>query len=306
VAIEVATAVGPAGWVTTEELFSRASPRTVGSWVAEGKLVRLRPGVLALPSAARQWRTRVAVALEGREAVASHATALALWELIEHPDGPVHITVDTAKSARGSAGVVAHRAPGAFDQRRKAAGLAITPVERSVVDTWGLPGRSRHADVRAAAIAAIRQRLCSPRDLARELARRPRLAGRAELDRLVTLLADGCQSELEIWGCLHVLRAPDMPEFTQQRRVVVSGRSFFLDAAYDEVQLAVEMDGAAWHGSHQQRERDIARDALLATVGWQTLRFSFARLTGSPEACRREILAVRAQRLRLFSGDRVR
>jgi very-short-patch-repair endonuclease len=248
----------------------------------------------------------VAVALQGREAVASHATALALWELIEHPDGPVHITVDTARSARGSAGVVVHRAPGAFDQRRKAAGLALTPVERSVVDTWGLPGRSRRADIRAAAISAVRQRLCSPEDLALELARRPRLAGRKELDRLVTLLADGCQSELEIWGCLHVLRAPDMPAFTQQRRVVVSGRSFILDAAYDEVQLAVEMDGAAWHGSRQQRERDIARDALLATVGWQTLRFSFARLTSSPEACRRQILAVRAQRLRLFSGDRVR
>ena len=67
-----------------------------------------------------------------------------------------------------------------------------------------------------------------------------------------------------------------MPPFVQQRRVAVGGESFVLDAAYDEVQLAVEMDGAAWHGSRQQRERDIRRDALLATVGWQTLRFSFA------------------------------
>jgi very-short-patch-repair endonuclease len=97
-----------------------------------------------------------------------------------------------------------------------------------------------------------------------------------------------------------------MPDFTQQRRVTVAGRTFFLDAAYDDVKLAVEMDGAAWHGSRRQRERDIARDALLATVGWQTLRFSFARLTGAPDACRREICAVRAQRLGLFSDDRVR
>jgi very-short-patch-repair endonuclease len=300
------TAVGPAGWVCTEDLFLRASPRTVGSWVAEGKLVRLRPGVLALPAAARQWRTRVAVALRGREAVASHVTALALWELIEHPTGPVHITVDPARSARGSAGVLVHRAPGVFAERRRASGLPVTSAERSVVDTWALPGRSRRPDVRAAAIAAVRQRLCRPRDLALELVRRPRMAGRAELDRLVTLLADGCQSELEIWGCLQVLRAPGMPTFTQQRRVVVAGRPFFLDASYDDVQLAVEMDGAAWHGAPQQRERDIARDALLATVGWQTLRFSFARLTGSPEACRREICAVHAQRLRLFSGKGVR
>ncbi|MCW2701122.1 MAG: uncharacterized protein JWQ45_2657, partial [Blastococcus sp.] len=67
-----------------------------------------------------------------------------------------------------------------------------------------------------------------------------------------------------------------------------------------EVQLAVEMDGAAWHGSRDQRERDIRRDALLATVGWQTLRFSFGRLTGAPEACRRDILAAYRARRRLF------
>ena len=77
---------------------------------------------------------------------------------------------------------------------------------------------------------------------------------------------------------------------------------FFLDAAYDEIRLAVEMDGAAWHGSRQQRERDIRRDALLATVGWQTLRFGFRRMTTSPEACRRDIRAAYSARRALFGG----
>ena len=72
-----------------------------------------------------------------------------------------------------------------------------------------------------------------------------------------------------------------MPRFALQHRIVVSGRTFFLDAACEEVQLAVEMDGAAWHGSRDQRERDIRRDALVATVGWQTLRFSFRRPNGA-------------------------
>ena len=114
------------------------------------------------------------------------------------------------------------------------------------------------------------------------------------------LLAEGCQSELEIWGCLNVLQAPGMPRFTLQHRVVVAGRTFFLDAACEEVRLAVEMDGAAWHGSREQRERDIRRDALLATVGWQTLRFGFTRLTGSPDGCRHDIRAVHAARLQLI------
>ncbi|WP_198598012.1 DUF559 domain-containing protein [Blastococcus atacamensis] len=305
-AFDVSAVVGPDGWVTVPELLERVSRRTAARWVADGRLVRLRPGVLALPSTAAHWRTRVAAALENREAVASHATALALWELAPHPPGPVHVTVEPGRSGRGPAGVVVHRAPVPVADRRRVDGLATTSVERSVVETWGRACGVPRSEVRAAAIAAVRTRHCRPQDLAAELVARPRLPGRAELSRLVSLLADGCQSELEIWGCLQVLRAPGMPSFVQQRRVTVAGRTFFLDAAYEDVLLAVEMDGAAWHGSRAQRERDISRDALVATVGWQTLRFGFARMTGSPDACRRDILAVHAARQRLLSGSRVR
>jgi very-short-patch-repair endonuclease/predicted transcriptional regulator of viral defense system len=291
-AIEVAAAVGEDGWTTVVELLTRVSRRTIGSWLADGKLVRIRPGVVALPVAAQAWRMQVAATLDGREAVASHVTALALWEIIEHPPGPVHVTVDLTASARGSKGVVLHRSHGIFDERRRVDGIAVTTVERSIVDTWGRPAPLPRSAVRAAAITAVRRRLCTPRELTAALARRPRLTGRAELARLVSLLADGCQSELEIWGCLQILGAPGMPPFVQQRRVVVDGQVFFLDVAYDDAMLAVEMDGAAWHGSRKQRERDIRRDSLLATVGWQTLRFSYGRLTAVPDACRRDIWAA--------------
>src|SRR3712207_8054716 len=78
-----------------------------------------------LPSAAQQWRTRLAAVLEGRAAVASHVTALALWGLVAHPAGPVHVSVDTSMSARGSTGVVVHRAPGVHGERRRVDGLAV-------------------------------------------------------------------------------------------------------------------------------------------------------------------------------------
>jgi very-short-patch-repair endonuclease len=238
--------------------------------------------------------------------VASHVSALALWGLIEHPPGPVHVTVDLTKSARGSTGVTVHRSAGIDAERRRVAGLSVTSVERSLVDAWAQPAPLCRADIRAAAITAVRRRQCSVREWAIELARRPPLPGRAELTGLVELLAAGCQSELEIWGCLNVLRAPGMPPFVQQRRIAVGGEAFLLDAAYDEVLLAVEMDGAAWHGSRQQRERDIRRDALLATIGWQTLRFGFRRLTTAPEACRRDIRSAYRARRSLFGADGVR
>jgi very-short-patch-repair endonuclease len=242
---------------------------------------------------------RVEASVLSRGGIASHRTALSLWGLVP-PGGPVHVTVEPTRSNRSSADVVLHRAHGLQDAVRNVDGVPVTCVERTLVDTWGRPGNLTLSVLRAAVITAVRRRMCRPKDLALELARRPQVRARAELVELVRLLAEGCQSELEIWGCLHVLRAPGMPRFSLQHRVEVRGRTFFLDAACEEVQLAVEMDGAAWHGSRDQRERDIRRDALLATIGWQTLRFSFTRLTGSPDGCRHDIRAVHAARLQVI------
>ncbi len=61
--------------------------------------------------------------------------------------------------------------------------------------------------------------------------------------------------------------------------------------------MAVELDGAAFHGSRKQRERDLRRDTALAALGWVVLRFSYARLMSDPEGCRREIVAVVSARL---------
>jgi very-short-patch-repair endonuclease len=293
---DVAAVVGERGWATRSELTARVDRGTVDAWVTAGRLVRLQPGVYALPVAAQDWRTRVEAVARSRHAVVSHRTALALWGLVPVLDGPVHLTVATARSARGSAGVVLHRAPDVDEVTRRVEGVRVTCVERALVDSWA----EDPALVRAAAITAVRERLCTAAHLQYELARRPRLPGRRRFTELVRLLADGCRSELEIWGCLHVLRGPGMPAFVQQREVVVRGERFVLDAAYEDVLLAVEMDGAAWHGSRRQREADIRRDALLATIGWQTLRFGYARATADPTGCQHDLRAVHAARRGLF------
>jgi very-short-patch-repair endonuclease len=305
VVLDVASVVGPAGWITWEALTARVDRKTVARWTAQGVLVRLGPGIYASAVLAADWRIRVEAAVRSRSAVASHRTALALWGLVP-PGGPIHLTVEPGRSNRASGGVVLHRARDLRDLVRNVGGLHVTSVERAVVDTWACPDGVGRTAVRAAAITAVRRRMTRPQELAAELDRRPQLPSRSTLAELVRLLADGCQSELEIWGCLNVLKAPGMPAFTQQHRVVVAGEVFLLDAAYKEVLLAVEMDGAAWHGSRSQRERDIRRDALLATVGWQTLRFGYARMTGSPADCRRDIQAAHAARKRLFGDGRVR
>jgi very-short-patch-repair endonuclease/predicted transcriptional regulator of viral defense system len=303
---DVSEVVGSEGWINWQALTARINRKTVADWTKAGKLVRLQSGLYATSSSAMDWRVRVEAAVRSRRGVASHATALALWGLVPQTTGPVHVLVEQGRSVRGSAGVVLHRGGELWDAVRRVDGLAVTCVERAIVDCWGRPSDLGRPAVRAAAITAVRKRMCRPADLAYELSRRPQLPGRAALAELIQLLADGCQSELEIWGVRHVLRGPGMPTFVQQLRVTVRGKTFFVDAACEEVLLAVELDGSAWHGSREQRERDISRDALMATIGWQTLRFGYWPMTTRPDACRADIRAAYEARIRLMYPDRVR
>jgi very-short-patch-repair endonuclease len=62
--------------------------------------------------------------------------------------------------------------------------------------------------------------------------------------------------------------------------------------------VGVEMDGAAYHSSADQREWDVRRDALLARLGWLILRFTHRRLHSDPDGVRDEIPEVLRMRRR--------
>ena len=182
----------------------------------------------------------------------------------------------------------------------------MTDLPRSLVDSWGLAcgrGTPRRLleQVRGAVISTLRDRRVRATVLRGEVLLFPTLPGRARLLELIGLLESGCQSELEIWGVREVLRGPGMPAFRQQYLVRLPFGTVHLDAAVPEVKVAVEMDGAAYHGSPQARERDNRRDVALAALGWVVLRFGYHRLTSDPDGCRREILEVCRTRAGLFA-----
>jgi hypothetical protein len=235
----------------------------------------------------------------------SHLSALALWEAAPVPDGPVHVTVPSDRFPRRTTGVLVHRTTLPLPVTR-IHDVPVTGLGRSMVDAWDWAHRTRKrgprgqpAVVRQAVIESIRSRRLSVPGLRTESAACPVHAGRAALSRLLDLIEGGCESELEIWGVTHVLPGPpELPPWVQQHPVrLATGRWVRLDAAYLEVRVAVELDGAAFHGSRSARERDLRRDSALAAQGWVVLRFSYARLMSDPEGCRREIAAVIGQRL---------
>jgi very-short-patch-repair endonuclease len=175
----------------------------------------------------------------------------------------------------------------------------VTPAE-AVVTTWPLLGRR---DQRAPAIAAVRQRLVKPDELRRRVGAHTRLPGRRQLEGLAALLAAGCESELEIWGLLEVFDFPGLRHGRRQLVVRTPAGSFRVDLGYEAERVAFELDGHRFHSSRADRERDLRRDAALATIDWLTVRLSWERMHDDVAGCRRDALAILAAR-RGPSGDR--
>ncbi|MCZ2815654.1 DUF559 domain-containing protein [Modestobacter sp. VKM Ac-2984] len=301
--VDLRALLGPDGVARISDLAGRSGSTSVSRWIAGGRLLRPLPHVVVLPECAERWRTRALAAVLSTGGALSHASALTAHGLGPEADR-VHVSIDARRRAPARMRLLTvHRVTGLSALR--VAGLPVSPLARALVDAWGQAhgGRrgSRDQDVaRAAVITAVRGRRVTAPVLHGQLARRPQLPGRAALVELVGQVAGGSHSELEIWGMAHVLDVPGLPPCVQQHRVQLPRGVAFLDAAWPELLLAVELDGAAFHGSREARERDLRRDAALAALGWLVLRFSYARLTREPAACQRDIAAAHQRRRELF------
>lgn len=284
------------GVITRDRALRTVTRAALDNALRRGRLRRLFPSVYADAERAQEPAVlrRAALAYAGPDAALSHLTALARWGLADREPEVVHLCVPAGRRLRATRGVVAHRragfAAGAHAVVR--GGLPLTRLETTVVDSWPslLPAR------RDPVIRAVSERMTTPDRLRRAVVAAPNLRGRAELLALIHLLDSGCRSELEIWGHEHVFRGPGMPRFQRQFPVAVGARTFYLDVYAEAERVDFELDGAASHGAPDQRERDLRRDAALATCGIAVVRFSHRRLTTDPDAVRREVLSVLAAR----------
>ena len=296
----------PEGVARRGDVARASSSSSVSRWLGRGDVVLLHPGVLALPGRVGEWAVRARAATLWAGGPLSHLSALVAAGLTPATAAPMHVTVPAERCPRGAASVVVHRSDRRLTTIRCGSVEVVEPT-RSLVDAWSWahsPGRNpdaagEAATVRRALIEGVRSHGVRAVALRRESDRRPLHPGRAALVELVELVGGGCESELEIWGVTHVLPGPPgFPRPVQQYSVRLDdGRMVRLDAAYPEARVAVELDGAAFHGSRSARERDLRRDSALAALGWVVLRFSYDRLMRDPEGCRREIIAVIRRRL---------
>ncbi|MEU8179425.1 DUF559 domain-containing protein [Micromonospora sp. NPDC049047] len=299
------------GLVTRRDVLGVAPSWTLQGACRAGRLVRLLPEVYVdrslvgdarteLPMLARvepELARRAALAYGGGRAALSRLTALDVWGLRRQPPGePVHLDLPVGSGLRDWPHLVVRRRPGFAVEPPHAvirSGVPITRLDRTLVDCWPLLPT---VDRPGLLIRAVNERLTTPQRLTAALAEVPRLTDRASVRRLVDRLLAGCRSPLEVWGHEHVFVGPDLPTFIRQARMRVGARTIYLDMYAEAERVDIELDGATSHGDPTEREIDLRRDALLATVGILVVRFSHRRLLADPARVREETRAILASR----------
>lgn len=154
-------------------------------------------------------------------------------------------------------------------------GLPLLAVEEAVLDLTGTP-----RDAVSLATLACQQRLTTPDRLRAHLRARRRHPQRDLLDGLLTDVAEGATSVLEVRFRRDVVARHGLPPGVGQLRVPGTGR--LADRGYPKEGVLVELDSIAFH-SGTARSTDLDRDAAHLAGGWVTVRFGWAQVTA--DAC---------------------
>ena len=257
--------------------------RRIGRWAANGRLHRLYRGVFTVgsPRLSGEGRWLAAVRACGPDALLSHLSAGALWGLLSTDPALVHVT--TPRCRKGHPGIRVHRPRRAVADadRVQRGGIPVTSAARTWFDLAAMLGDRRLKD---ALSRGEREGILDPAALATALGRRRGVRGQAAARRVLGAhrSAHGIRfrSGLErtFWEAW-MARGLAAPE--------VNARACGLevDLLWRRAKLAVELDGARWHRTGADRERDELRNRLLTEAGYTVLRFTEAEIATDLEAC---------------------
>ena len=215
-----------------------------------------------------------AVLAAGPGAIASHATAAALWAL---PDAErerlIEVTVPRPRLPR-LPGVTAHRSGLLRDEDFATVdGIPVASVPRTLIDLTAVRGL---AWIARALDDAVRRNLTTLSQAGACVARLRGAPGRrpSVLRLLVAERVEVGGGKTESWlerVVLGVLLDAGIPPPVPQFPVVVDGHRYRLDFAWPDQRVALEVDGFGPHSTYGAFHDDRRRDLLLRRDGWSVL-----------------------------------
>ncbi len=219
--------------------------------------------------------------------------ALHLYSSDLQPPATAQLVVPNGDRMDAPPWVTVHQT-GPLNQSGAPQAVRCVVPERALLDAWRFAAPADRRDILYAALWA---RVCTWRQVRREAARAPRVAGRRDLDRVLGWFAGGATSPLEVRAQYETFADARFGDFEWQVKLRLETRRATADILHRRAMLVVELDGDRYHSSRRDRNEDRNRDVDLAAAGYLTVRFGWDDIVRRPAWCREKLLAVLASRI---------
>lgn len=251
-------------------------------------------------------RCAAAAAAAGPGTLVSGRNAARCWGLTTANALPVRLLIPPTQSHPRLDRVAAWKPSTLTDEdRARVEGIPVASVRRTLLDlarqialARGGPGPV--SDELAEVIAkAVQRKLTSVSVLREYLASMPSVRGAGELAETLDLMDrdgrtdSGFERRVRAWLRTHGFT----PAPGTYKLELPSGRLVWIDIAFPEERVGLEVDGLHWHGSPQQQHADIWREREIEEAGWVIWRVS-ERDIHDPQAALARYLAELLRRRR--------
>lgn len=268
----------------TQALAAGLSRHQVDRLIAARRWLPIHPGVYFVADRGLTEESRVWAAAQwaGEDATVSGLTAAWWHRLWPKPLSIVDITVPRSSGKRRARGIRVRRRHLPVEDRVLVHGLWVTDVPLTVLEAAVQLGEGGsllvdHAIQRRVSFDALRQ--AHSRNLGWH--------GSASAAALLAAAADRAASAAER-KAIALLRAAGLTGWRAHYRL----GGYELDLAFPDEQVAIEVDGWAWHHDVERFRRDRQRQNAVVLAGWTVLRFTWHDLTQRPDEVVAEIRAA--------------
>ena len=291
----VVRAVAPSHAVVTRRQLRRfgVGERMIDRWIAAGLLHRVHRGVYAVgrPDLTADGHRLAAVRALGSQAVLSHGSAAALWEITNTGLFPVHITVPGhGRAQRPGSRIRVHRTTTLHsDDVTVRHAIPVTSVARTCLDH---AGQSHVTVPRLIQVVeqSERERVFDLTAFTAVVHRNPKHPGVAKLAAALPYLEDeppniASRLEAAFYAFVDTYLLP-----RPLSNVWVAGHK--VDAHWPQWNLVAELKSRRYHLTPKAFEKDAIRDADLQRAGQRVIQVTWKRVTVQPQALHDHIIGL--------------